>query len=311
MDTLAFLFNPSSGRGKSLKKRRKLEARLKQYDIKYEWFVSESESHLRELARDLAKNFSILVTVGGDTTFTIVATEVLSSPYNPSLAMAGTGSANDIARGLGMYDFDSLCRLLKAGQKRKMDVGEIVIAGKAEKIYFFGALSLGLGAEVSRYVETLRDRHPFLSRMGRINQTLAGIAGIQDAFSRKVVPSRVMLKTDGIHKEMDFSLIVFTNLPFYASGLKLSPDASPFNGKLECCLVHSTSLVNTLAVGSRVYNGTHRRRDEVKILSGTSFDLSFRDKIDLQYDGEIISGISEFNVTVWPAALSVITERKV
>lgn len=303
---VAFLFNPSSGRGKSLKKRPKIEAHLKKYGIEYEWFVSKSEAHLKQLAREVASSFPMIVTVGGDTTFTLVAAEILKMSSGVILGMVGTGSANDIARGLGYYHLDAFCQALKTGNRRPMDVVQLEINGIPDEIHFGGALSLGLGVEVSRYIEDFRDRYPLLYPGGRVSQTLTGIRAIRSAFAKKSVPKRARLKVDNIQQEVEYSLLAIANIPYYANGIRLFPDMTPFSGRLECCVVNSTSFLHTIVVGDQAIRGKHLQRNEVRMFSGTSFEISSCDDLDVQYDGEIIPSVREFRVTVLPGAVNVL-----
>jgi diacylglycerol kinase (ATP) len=303
---VAFLFNPSSGRGKSLKKRPKIEAHLKKYGIEYEWFVSKSEAHLKQLAREVASSFPMIVTVGGDTTFTLVAAEILKMSSGVILGMVGTGSANDIARGLGYYHLDAFCQALKTGNRRPMDIVQLEINGIPDEIHFGGALSLGLGVEVSRYIEDFRDRYPLLYPGGRVSQTLMGIRAIRSAFAKKSVPKRARLKVDNIQQEVEYSLLAIANIPYYANGIRLFPDMTPFSGRLECCVVNSTSFLHTIVVGDQAIRGKHLQRNEVRMFSGTSFEISSYDDLDVQYDGEIIPSVREFRVTVLPGAVNVL-----
>lgn len=303
---IAFLFNPSSGRGKSLKKRPRIEAFLNKYGIEAQWFVSESEAHLKQLARETAESYPVMVTVGGDTTFTLVLEEILRMSSDVILGMVGTGSANDIARGLGSFRLDAFCQALKSGNRRRMDVVKLEVKGMSEMIYFGGALSLGLGVVVSRYIEEFRDRYPILYPGGRVSQTFTGIRAIRKAFADNSVPQSAWLKVNGVQHEIEYSLMAIGNIPYYANGIKLFPEMTPFNGKLECCIVNSTSLLHTIVVGDKAKRGTHFRRDEVEMYSGTSFGISTSDSIDVQYDGKIIPSVREFKVTVLPAAVNVL-----
>jgi diacylglycerol kinase (ATP) len=308
MDTIAVLFNPSSGRGRSLKRRAEIEARFQHHGISSRWFVSQSEEHLKELVRDLIKSYPVVVTVGGDTTFTLAAAEVVNVSSDVSLGMVGAGSANDISRGLGHYDLEALCGALISGSRRRMDALQLEIADCPESIIFMGALSLGLGVEVNRYIAQARERHPILKRGGSTVQALTGAAAIRHAFSQKSVPSQVWLENQGIFDRcsVSFSLMIFANTPYYANGLKVFPDLSPFDGFVNCGIFHSTSFLNTFKVASRISSQRHLQSPELEILAGTSFHVAPDEPLDLQYDGEILAGTKGFTVRVLPAAVSVV-----
>ncbi len=306
MDPVAVLFNPSSGRGKSKRKRGQIEAKFNQYGIPYKWFTSCNEAHLIELAQTAAQSFLVIIAVGGDTTFQLIATEVLSTDTDPILTMVATGSANDIASVLGWSELDSLCEAIRAGRDRRMDVGLLEIKGGSAKVYFIGALSLGLGVEVNRFVAGFWRRFPLAAKGGDFMQTVAGIFGIKDSFKYNRVPLKAKLKCARFEREMDFSLMVFANIPSYAGGLELTPGVTAFDGKIDCCVISSDNFLETLLIGLRARKGRHISSDNVQIISDSAFEVIFPDNSDLQYDGEIINSVKAFKVSILPAALKVL-----
>lgn len=290
-----------------MKKRSRIISKFKDHSIDFDWYVSNSESHLKELSQKAATGYPFIIAIGGDTTLTLVAEEIIHSPEEPALGMIGAGSTNDIIRSIDSYNIDSLCSALKARRLRRMDVGKLEIRGKAENFYFLGTLSLGLGIEVNRFVHQYRIQHPIWKRGGNFAQTVLGIHAIRRAFVRKSVPWRIFLQADGVQKEVDFTLLVFTNIHSYANIFQFIPEASPFNRRLDGCLIQSTSLPSTLALGLRACMGqSHVNSEEIRFFSGKSFKVSSDDKLDLQYDGKVVSGVEEFKVFVVPSALKVI-----
>ncbi len=308
MEPIAVLFNPSSGRGRSQRNKSRIEARLQHFDIPFRWYTSQSEAHLIELSLRLAQEYATLTIVGGDTSFTLAATEVIRSGSDVVLGMVGTGSANDISRGLQVYDLDGFCGALRSSRIRRMDAGCLELPGRAEPIFFMGALSLGLGVEVNLYIARARQRHPFLNRGGSPVQALTGAFAVQHAFTSRSVPNRISLETDLSRRDVDFSLIVFANTPFYANGMRLFPEATPFDGRLHCCTVRTRSLWHSLRLSRLILDGSHVDREEVDIVADTAFRVvPDRSPLAIQLDGEVMTGIEDFRVSVRPAAVRVIT----
>lgn len=298
------LFNPSSGRGRSLKKRSQLEAVLQRTAIPFDWYSSRSEQHMRELARSLSRDYSTLITAGGDTSFRIVAAEVLNSGADPVLVFVGIGSANDIAHSLINAKIATLGSRLKCPQTRRMDVGKLEIMG-CEDIYFLGNLSLGLGVEVNRYVAEFWRRHPLLAKGGSFIQLLAGFAGTHDAFTNRKVPFHFKLGSEAGLKMHESSLLIFSNISFYAGGLKIAPGKTPFNGKLDCCLVQSENSWSTLKIAIRAIKGRHINNPAVKVISGRTFIIQSDTQLDVQVDGDVLPGGKHIKVSVLPEALTV------
>lgn len=319
MDKIAVLFNPSSGKGRSLKEKRKIERILEGNAIDYDLFVSDSEEHLKTLAAEVAgqyRKYRVIVGVGGDTTFNIAAAEILKHDPAPAMGMIGTGSANDIVRGLGIHKIEDSCKAIKQGNTKKMDVGHLKIK---ESSFFLGTLSAGLGTTVNRYVEQFHQNHGTLSKLPffNLNQSIAGLCGIYNSFSAKKLPLKGEIHyTDSnggkkMVKGIEFSLLVFLNTPYYANGLKLTAvDTSPaptlFDGLLDCCIIHTTSFLHTFKIGMKVQKGRHIGSKEVTMLQSPSFKIFLEKPGDIQVDGEIIEGIEEFEVSVIPGKLKVL-----
>ncbi len=306
MDKVAILFNPSSGRGLSLRKKHYIKERLEKNSISFNWFDSESENHLIQLAREKAKSFQVIMVVGGDTSFQIVASEIYKTPYNPALCMIPTGSANDIAKSLDSCSSESILASLKKGKTHMMDICLLDIKGKSEKIYFVGNLSLGLGVTINQFISEYWKRHPFQAKLGKGFQIIAGFIGGKDSFKQNKIPLKIRLSGENLETEVTFSIIVFSNVPCYAGGLRVCPDASPFDGKLNCSILNSTCLLQTTKLAYLVLRGKHANRKEIQFFHSKSFLVSSDEPISVQYDGKVTSGIREFKVSVLSAAVKIL-----
>jgi diacylglycerol kinase (ATP) len=318
MKTAAVLFNPSSARGRALRTKKAVEYHLVSYGIEYDLFVSQSEIHLKQLAAEHVNGYPVIVAAGGDTTFNIVAAAVLDACPSPKMAMIGTGSANDIVRGLGIDSIKTSCRAIREEQERKMDVGVLRLYredGAVLRFSFLGTLSAGLGATVNRYVDSYHQRHHRLSKLNPFNQVTAGMLGIRHSFRSGKVPLNAILhytdaeKNQALKREIRFSLLTFLNTPYYANGLKLAPGPAAellFDGLLDCCIFDTSSFANTLAVGMKVSSGKHLIRPEVTSIRSPAFRVQCPEPIDVQVDGDIYTAISEFHVSLVPSMLKVL-----
>ncbi|MCP5047542.1 MAG: hypothetical protein GY940_10245, partial [bacterium] len=217
------------------------------------------------------------------TTFNIIATELLKHDSPPALGMIGTGSANDIVRGLGIHRVETACKIIKTGRIRQMDIGRIHIkgkSGKTQELFFLGTVSAGLGAAVNQYVEACHQRHKRLAKFNPLTQLTAGLLGIRDSFTSDRLPVKAFVEyTDEeanqrFKMEIQFSLLVFLNTPFYANGLKLidgSPGDRLFDGQVDCCVIHTDSFLSTMKIALKVPKGAHVNREEVTLLNSPFF----------------------------------------
>lgn len=304
---VVILFNPSSGRGRSARKQKQIERVFASFGIGYDLKVSSSERNLKELAAQAVREYETIVAVGGDTTFNIVAAKILNSrsPVRPALGMIGTGSANDVCRGLGISRIETLCRAVVNRRVKKMDVGLAEPEGHPPGLYFLGSMSLGLGTAVNRYLAEFSRRHPYLSRCDVLGQGLAGSRGVFRAFSRKQVPVSVSLEDETGKKDVTFSLLVLLNTGYYANGLNLSPGASPFDGLLDAVIIFTESTFQTVRFQRAVRRSTHLSRKEFHRLRLKRFVLESETGTDFQLDGEIYRKVRRCRVSVLAGALDV------
>lgn len=335
MKKIAVLFNPSSGKGRALKQKETIVHCLKKGGLDLDFIVTESEAHLKQLAASAARStgkYDAIVGVGGDTTFNIIAAEILKygeRPSTPIVGMIGTGSANDITRGLGLQSIETACQAIINGDVKKMDVGCVKIfknpqslqplqpQPEPETVFFLGTLSLGLGVTVNRYVENFHQQHKTVSKLKLFDQLLPALYAIYYSFSSKKAPLAVemeyhdLVSNEKIILPMEFSLLVFLNTPFYANGLKLGEDNGLFDGLLDCFVLRTKSFYETLREGLRLsrekgHQGTRTPRNTKRaIIKNSCFKISASGAVDIQVDGEIIQGIREMEVSVVPGGLAV------
>jgi diacylglycerol kinase (ATP) len=306
MEKVAVLFNPSSGRGLSLRKKDEIIKKLKKNSIPFNWFESDSENHLKQLAKEKAESYKTILVVGGDTSFQIAASEIYQSPYNPALCMMPTGSANDIAISLCSNSFESILKSLKESKTKRMDMVLLEIKGKSEKIFFAGSLSLGLGVTVNQYITNYWKQHPLQAKQGKLFQVMAGFLGAIESFKQKRLPMKINLSSEDFEQNFNFSIAVFSNVPSYAGGLRVNPHASPFDGKINCCVIDTKSFNDSLKMAYSVWRKKHANKRETKLFSKKSFMVTSDEPINIQYDGNVILGVKEFKVSVLPSAIKIL-----
>jgi len=268
--------------------------------------------------------------VGGDTTFTIIAEEILKHPSPPVMGMIGTGSANDVVRGLGIHRVTDACTAIMRGHTRDMDVGEIKIKknGEEETSIFLGTVSAGLGSSVNRYVELYGQRHRRQEKLNPLHQLTAGVMGISSSFSKKQLPLRVELEyPDPANgqiekKEIEFSLLVFLNTPFYAGGLRMVPpssfagkgiDTAMGDGLVDCCIADTHTFGSTFELGIKVLLGTHFKNHDNKLkwIRSPYFKVSSVSPFDIQVDGTIIEQVEKIDISLLPLKLRVLAPLRV
>jgi diacylglycerol kinase (ATP) len=280
---LAILFNPSAGGGRAMAGKDRLEECLRRNGLDYELTVTESEARLRELTRRLATAGRAVAGAGGDSTFHIMANEIAGSGSDVPLGMIGTGSSNDIPLAFGLDSMEKACAALKKAATKRIDLG-LVRAGERRLCYFLGQANVGLGASVNRYVQNLAARRPGLAR----RQLLAGILGIRRAYRSREIPLRLAIKAEGRETSGEFTLAVFSNTPYWATGRLINPGADPADGALDACLIGRMPFLRLAHVASLARRGAHGKDNRVLFLRSPAFEVESDGPLVIQADGEII-----------------------
>lgn len=304
-DKIAILLNPSAGRGKVLREKERLEDCLKANGAVYNLSISKSEGDLIELAAKAVGDYQTIICVGGDTTFNLIANEILKAGKNNIFGMVGLGSSNEIVREFGLDTLESACSAIKEQQTKDMDVGCLTYDKRTDLLYFLGTASLGLGVTVNKYVEEFIRKHPYLSRSPFID----GILGAYNSFSTGKIPRRVRLEYNDESREIDFSLLVFNNTSYYAGNLKPSPSADPFDGLLNACIINVRSFIDGLRIYFDALRQKHITRENVTLLESKEFKL-YSNGIEIQTDGKVRGPYKNIRLSIQQSALRVIVNPK-
>ncbi len=306
-DTLSVLFNPSAGQGRARDLRAKVESRLRANGVRFDLFMTGSEAELRSLVREHGRRYRTVVGAGGDSTFHIVANELVRSGATARLGMIGVGSSNDIDREFGLESLDKACAALRAGRGRRIDLGRIGRGGEVLG-YFLGQANVGLGAMVNAYVADLASRKAWLA--GR--QTAAGVLGALRAYRSGRLPLALEVSGGSAVSRGRFVLAVFGNIRYWATGKKIVPDAKPDDGLLDACLIGPCPFFRLARIAVLASRGVHGRANEVSFMKSGCFEVSGTVPFEVQTDGEILGGagrpetFQRVRFDVFPGALEIV-----
>lgn len=302
-EKIVVFLNPSSGSGIALKNKGKIENLLLKYQVKYDLFISGSEKHLIELVRDNQRKYGTIVGIGGDTTFNIIVNQIIEGKTKNRFSMISLGSSNDIAREFGVETLESACRAIRDGKTEEIDI--VRVSCDSRTSYFIGTATLGLGVFVNRFVENLKKKESLFSKV----QPVAGFLGVRKSFREKLIPYRIDLSYDQKCSVKRFSLIVFNNTPYYATGLIPSPQADATDGLLDCCIIDAKNFLEFLKVAYLTYRKNYSKRKNVEILKAKRFIVSSEKGIEIQIDGEIMGCCRRIELEIKHKALTILVNK--
>lgn len=160
-----FIYNPKSGRGKVLKKIDLISSTLKQKFDVVDLYESKSSSDVTEKVKEFAKEYDAIIFAGGDGTFNNVACGLASEERRPVLGYIPSGTANDIARNLGISrNIKKALKNIIDGATFRHDVGRI------NDSYFMYVATIGACTGTS--YTTKHTAKKFLGRLAYIKDGL-------------------------------------------------------------------------------------------------------------------------------------------
>jgi YegS/Rv2252/BmrU family lipid kinase len=309
MKNIYFIINPQAKNGYCKKVWRSLEKILLEKKISYLAFFTKFPGHAKEIVQTIAGKTEgkrvIIVAVGGDGTMHEVINGAESFDH-VHVSFIPAGSGNDFSRGFNIAKKpkQALIDLLDEIEKNYsafIDLGKISIEEKNE-LYFINNMGAGFDAVIAKEVNTSKLKRIF-NRLS-LGKFVYVYFLLKNLFFYK--PANIELKVDGI----DYSFrsawfVAVSNQPFYGGGMKISPSASPVDGKLNITVVHQLSKIKLLFVFMTVFWGGHTRFKEVTSLTGKTVQVFSNMPLFVHADGEDI-GCTPVTITTCQKHMPVI-----
>ena len=284
---LALLVNPAAGGGRGGRLLPAVRARLAAdgHDV----LVTRTRSlpHCDELVAAALVDDRVVVALGGDGLVGRAAEAVAAG--GGLLAALPGGRGNDFARAVGLgRDPVAACSLLTGGVERAIDLGSV--AGRA----FLCIASVGFDSDVQELA--LRSRLP-------LGPAVYPYAALRAAASWR--PARFTGTLDGAPFALTGWSVAVANSGVYGGGMRLAPDASVHDGRLDVVTTAATSRLAFVRGLARVYRGTHVRLPNVQVHRASEVRIAADRPFVVYADGDPVAALP-CTVTVRPAALRVL-----
>ncbi len=312
MATHLLIANPAAGRGRcrgSIAETRRL---LSGASIACDFYETEGPGDARRVARREAERYAVVVALGGDGTFHEVAGGLaearLAAPVPAGgsfaqLAILPGGTGNDLVKAVGLPgDIAGSFERLRAGRTRELDLGRIRWRNQddpapRERIF---ANNVGLGFEGQVGYAAREIRLP-------IRGTFLYFLGLLKVLRRLVNPPLRVRFGGGETIEGAKLLLSVGNGHSSGGGFILNPEADPFDGALDFCVVDARRRLEILRLLPRVMKGTHLELPGVQSRRNTLAEIDGGLPFHGHVDGELLGDrITWVHVEILPALLPVI-----
>lgn len=277
---------------------------------------SERHASLRELLKDLGFNTveinspeqlacqwedeavprpDFIVSVGGDGTAAMIAGQTQGKV---PIAIYPAGTENILAKYLQIpTDIKAFSKMLSKRVVRHFDAGQL-----GDRTFLL-MLSAGFEAEVVHHVHGRRNGH--LTKFHYVKPTFEMLA----KYPYPVLQLDIEL-ADGSRTQTEGYWVFAFNVPRYALGFEMTPDAVPDDGLLDICVLTQKGLGATASYITSLLSGSITNRSDVQRFKARSAEIRCPSgPVPLQTDGDP-AGFTDTRLSVLPNYLPLIVPPK-
>lgn len=281
-----FVINHKSGAGNDSSLKSMIAAAARNADFTYQLYSMGGNDEEKILAEIQAFKPDTVAAAGGDGTIKMMA-GLLAGKDIP-LVMIPYGSANGMAKELGLNTIDIALSAISSGTVKAIDLikinGDICIH----------LSDVGLNARIVKRFE--EDPRRGISTYAK---HLFG-----EMFQLKRY--RFQISYDGKSLKKKGVSITFANATKYGTGAVINPAGKLDDGKFELVIVKSFPRYELLSIAWKMFRGTLHTSDYVEIVSCKKAKVHSSRKTTLQIDGEVIGKVKEIECEIMPGVMKVV-----
>jgi diacylglycerol kinase (ATP) len=301
------ILNPASSAGRTGRRQAEILAAIERHlGREFSLFVTKRPDEATSSAREASlRGTELIIVVGGDGTIQEVVNGLMEAgpPLNRRLQLGiiNAGTGHGFAQSLGLpAGIDDQCAGIALGTVRRVDIGRAAYTngrGRRVERYFVNECQAGIGGRV---VEKVQAGYKKLG--GFLGFGLATLTAALNYPNRSI---RFSID-DGPENEGKFIGIVAANGNAMAGGMRLAPQATVEDGRLDILFMHGQTLPERLRNFPKIYSGTHLESPKFSCFRGQSISLASEESISFEADGEWL-GYLPCRIEVLPAVLELRT----
>ncbi|HRX59385.1 MAG TPA: diacylglycerol kinase family lipid kinase [Eubacteriales bacterium] len=293
LSELHLVWNPVAGNGAAVKAYEAVTRELATRGVPFESSKSEYPGHAVELAKQAMENGAKkIAAIGGDGTIREVASALLNTDVPLGIISCGTG--NDIVRPLKIpNDPLQALEVVLSGEPRHMD------AAMANDLLYFNVAGFGFDVDVLHYVEIYKKKMK--------NGSLAYLRGLISAIAN-LQSRKTKITWPGGSMEEDVLIIAAGNGTHFGGGMMVTPNADPFDGQLDICVMHGVKKRDALTLLPKFLKGNHVGTKFVTYFRTTELTAVCEPSSMLDVDGDVLPG-TPVTFRILPQSLWVVVPQ--
>lgn len=287
------IHNPVAGNRTPHRLVREVVTRLEHQGWDTSLVTTRFRGHATELAAEaVADGVGLVVAAGGDGTINEVLQPLVGT--DAVLGVLPVGTVNLWAGEVGLpRDPSLLVRLLTAGERRRVDVGQ------AGTRYFLLMAGVGFDAAIVEHLGLW-----LKSRIGRMAYVVAALQQW-----RGYRGTTVRLTLDDGDEEHDALMLVIGNTRQYAGLLSVTPLAVVDDGLLDICIVRGLRLTAALGQAGALLTRRRSLRSTLLYRRTKAVTIDGARRLPMQLDGDF-AGYTPTTIRAVPGGLRVVVPRQ-
>ncbi len=300
MTTYLFVINPNARNGGIGKMWPKVEEEILKRGLDHKSIYTQHQGHAIEIAKEMEKDFDVVVAVGGDGTVNEVANGLYGTDTLFGLIPLGNG--NDFAARLEFNDdFKRSIDILEAGKTIGVTVG--IAETNGDKRYFVNIADTGVGATVS--VASFTEAKWLKGFMKYYYLALKKL------LQYRLVQAKITID-DEVLEDVGLVIIAVGSGSRFGGGFNILPDNYHFMEDFAVLYGRDIGKLKQIKLLNLLKPGKHLGFDGVHYLRAKKVSLELAKPLPIELEGEILSfGATNVSFEVAPQKLLTIVPDEI
>ena len=269
MEKALYILNPVSGRGADRKLAMQLlEEKFPSTDFKQ--LETKGKNDKERIEGELRENdYPTVIIGGGDGTINTAASSLLGNHSSANVGIIPLGSANGLARCLGIDDIPMAVEAIAGAKTRNVNILEM-----GNKICLHLA-DFGFNAGLIKKFEEEDER-------GMLSYFKSSLMQFME-----MRPYDFSLKLDGKDARVQARMLVIANGDRYGTGAVINPRGEIDDGKMEIIAFNPNGFDDMVSISVALYSEEVNHSDALNIWSCKEAEITNHDSADFHIDGEV------------------------
>lgn len=276
------IINPTSGRGIKQYKIDGILSNLKEYQLSYEFALTQYPHHEEELVQAaILQGYSKFICIGGDGTIHHTINGIMKQKHidtkHIKLAVLPTGTGNDWVKNYKIpKDPRKAIQLIQNNKSTFQDIGKITLTDENKVAFFNNAAGIGFDAFVVKNLTLYR-------KWGSLAYLIAALSSF-NSFKK----SKISYSIDSNELESYIFLFSIGICRFSGAGMQFTDYKNHKNGYFDFTMIKTITLLSVITQILKLYNGKINEVRETDCFHIKELKLHQNDSCFIQADGELI-----------------------